>query len=105
MKVQYNGETGDLVKLEKHNGKYDFVIENIEEQSMTSFMSADEKDIIFGSIGHWIENKFPVSIGYTCSNCNRTIYCCDLREPSGLPKYCDNCGTKMEGMREKTATE
>lgn len=40
--------------------------------------------------------KESLSFGYTCSNCLNTMYCCAVNEPFELPKYCSDCGAKMD---------
>lgn len=44
--------------------------------------------------GKW--NKMSESIGYVCSCCGKEMYCCSVKEPENLPKYCSNCGAKMD---------
>lgn len=46
--------------------------------------------------GYWKENKTLGAVGYTCSCCGETIYCCAVNGIEELPRFCSKCGAKMD---------
>lgn len=49
--------------------------------------------------GEWVKGGYSIEVYYNCSICGNTVW------GYNLPKYCDDCGAKMDGGEQRYEDE